>query len=84
MFFLLQCWKHTELSCNDFIHDSKAVDSFLKTSEGGSKRPILSAQQLFLGTAGRLRMDSIYTELGHRLDSVLGIQATQTDQQTDV
>lgn len=57
---------------------------FFKSSEGCGKRPSLPDEQLSLATAGRLRRDCIYIELGHQLDRVLGIQATQTDQQTAV
>lgn len=60
------------------------VYSVFKSSEGSGRRPSLPEEQLSLATAGRLRRDCIYIELGHQLDRVLGIQASQTDQQTAV
>lgn len=60
------------------------VYTVFKSSEGSGRRPSPPDEQLSLATAGKLRRDCIYIELGHHLDRVLGVQATQTDQQTAV
>lgn len=73
-----------ESSFNGFIHGRNVVYTVFKSSEGSGGRPSLPEEQLSLATAGRLRRDCIYIELGHQLDRVLFVQASQTDQQTAV